>query len=135
MHAFMNAMRGAAVAMMAVVFQHCALAAQPTSATAWDAYTRKFIEATFDAQPHFAVWAGRHEFDGRLQDWSAIGIKKEIKRLHELRRRALSFKDSTLSDKQRFERDYIAAAIDGDLFWLETVDWPSRNPDFYSWGL
>ena len=120
---------------MMVVFQHHALAAQPASATPWDAFTGNFIEATFKAQPHFAVWAGRHEFDGRLPDWSATGLKKEIKRLHDARTRALSFKDGTLSDKQRFERDYIVATIDGDLFWRETADWPSRSPDFYGWGL
>ena len=130
-----SAVRCAAVAAMTVVFQHYALAAQPASATSWDGFTTNFIEATFKAQPHFAVWAGRHEFDGRLPDWSARGLKKEIKRLHEARTRALSFKDSTLSDKQRFERDYIVATIDGDLFWQETAEWPSRSPDFYGWGL
>src|SRR6185369_2638424 len=27
------------------------------------------------------------------------------------------------------------ASVDDDLFWLETVRWPSRNPTYYSWGL
>jgi uncharacterized protein (DUF885 family) len=130
-----HAVQHAAAAVMTIACQHYALAAQPASATSWDAFTSNFIEATFKAQPHFAVWAGRHEFDGRLPDWSATGIKKENKRFHEARRRALSFKDSALSDKQRFERDYLVATIDGDLFWLETADWPSRSPTFYGWGL
>src|SRR5207344_1354385 len=91
-----NAVRCAAVATMMVVFQHHALAAQPASATSWDGFTTNFIEATFKARPHFAVWAGRHEFDGRLPDWSATGIRKEIARLHEARKQALRFKDGTL---------------------------------------
>lgn len=130
-----DAMRHAAVVLMGIAFQSYAWAAQPASAKAWDAFTGGFIEATFKAQPHFAVWAGRHEFDGHLPDWSAEGIKNEIKRLHEARRRALAFKESTLSDTQRFERDYVIAAIDGDLFWLETAEWPARSPDFYGEGL
>jgi hypothetical protein len=120
---------------MAVAFQHAASAAQPASVPSWEAFTGSFIEATFKAHPHFAVWAGRHEYDGRLPDWSATGIKKEIKRLHDTRVRALSFTAGTLTDKQQFERDYIVAAIDADLFWLETADWPSRSPTFYGWGL
>lgn len=129
-----RAVRCAAFAALAIAYQHAATASQ-SSATSWDSFTSSFIEATFKAQPHFAVWAGRHEFDGRLPDWSATGIKKEIKRLHEARVRALSFKVANLTDKQRFERDYIVARIDASLFWLETADWPSRSPTFYGWGL
>lgn len=130
-----NAVRCVALAALAVAYQHAASAAQPAAATSWDAFTSSFIEATFKAQPHFAVWAGRHEFDGRLPDWSASGIKKEIKRLHAARVRALSFQAANLTDKQRFERDYIFARIDASLFWLETADWPSRSPTFYGGGL
>jgi hypothetical protein len=66
-----HAVGRAALAVMTGVFQHHALAAQPAAATSWDAFTTNFIEATFKARPHFAVWAGRHEFDGRLPDCSA----------------------------------------------------------------
>ncbi len=125
-----DAMRCAAV-VLCIAFQSHGWAALPASSTAWDAFTSEFIEATFKAQPQFAVWAGRHEFDGRLPDWSAEGIKKEVKRLHEARKRALGFKDKTLSDQQRFERDYVIAVIDDDLFWMETAEWPARSPTFY----
>jgi hypothetical protein len=130
-----EAVRYMAVAMMVVTFQGYGWAAQPTSAKAWDAYTHDFIEATFKARPQFAVWAGRHEFDGRLPDWSAAGLKKEVERLQQARKRALGFKDGVLTDKQRFERDYVIATIDRDLFWLETANWPSRSPTYYSWGI
>jgi hypothetical protein len=124
-----------AAAVGIVFFQSWALAAQPASSKAWDAYASDFIEATFKARPHFAVWAGRHEFDGQLPDWSEEGIRKEIKRLHEARARALGFKESTLDNKQRFERQYVIAEIDGELFWLETAEWQYRSPAFYGWGL
>ena len=65
-----HAMRHAVVAAIAVAFQSWASAAQAESAKAWDAFTHDFIEATFKAQPQFAVWAGRHEFDGKLPDWT-----------------------------------------------------------------
>ncbi len=74
---------------------------------------------------------GRHEYDGRLPDWSRAGIEAEIRRLNDLRAKAREFADGELDAEQRFQRDYLVSRIDRDLFWLETADWPFRNPAFY----
>jgi hypothetical protein len=36
----------------------------------WPDFVASFIEARFKADPYFAVQAGRHEFDGKMPDWS-----------------------------------------------------------------
>jgi hypothetical protein len=101
----------------------------------WESFRDGFIEDFFRAHPTFAIRSGRHDFDGRLPDWSAAGITAEIKRLHTARDRAAGF-DTGLTDEQRFERDYLIARIDRDLFWLEVVGDPFRNPTFYfDWNL
>src|SRR6266853_1268554 len=105
--------------------------APPAASAAWDAYVGEFLESYFVAQPGVAVWAGRHEFDGKLPDWSAAGIKREIQRLHAERDRAAAFPNDALDARQRFERDYLIAIIDGDLFWQESLEWPFRSPTFY----
>ena len=118
----------------------CQKTNQPTNQTtmnagdnkSWDSYVSEFIEAYFVAHPDFAVRAGRHEFDGKLPDWSAEGIAKEIKRLHAEKDRVAGFSDSALDERQRFERGYVASVIDGDLFWLESAEWPMRCPQFYA---
>lgn len=38
---------------------------------------------------------------------------------------------SKLSDAEKFERDYLVSVMEGELFWLETADWPHKNPAFY----
>ena len=48
----------------------------------WDAYVNQFLNDYFAANPQFAVYPGKHEFDGKLSDWSEDGLKKEIARLH-----------------------------------------------------
>lgn len=96
----------------------------------WETFRDDFIAAYFRAHPTFAARAGRHEFDGQLPDWSAAGLAAEIKRLHEARARATQF-GARLTDAQRFERDYLVARIDRDLFWLETAGEPFRSPVFY----
>src|ERR1700730_53937 len=77
--------------------------AAPAASAAWDAYASGFLESYFVAQPGVAVWAGRHEFDGKLPDWSAAGIKREIQRLHAERDRAAAFPNEALDASQRFE--------------------------------
>jgi uncharacterized protein (DUF885 family) len=98
----------------------------------WDKYVEHFLNDYFAAHPDFAVVQGKHEFDGKLPDWSEDGLKKETARLHAERDRASAFKDDQLDERQRFERDYLIAQIDKDLFWRETVDQPHTNPYFYA---
>ena len=105
------------------------------SSPQWDAFVNQYINDYFTAQPHVGVWAGRHEFDGRLPDWSEAGLQREIGRLRSAREQASGFADTALDERQRFERDYLIAQIDGDLFWLEKAQWPHRNPFFYAGAL
>jgi hypothetical protein len=98
----------------------------------WDAYVNRFLDAYFAAHPDFAARSGRHEFDGKLPDWSTEGIKKEIQRLRAEKARVSKFEDSDLEERQEFERNYVMSVIDADLFWLESAEWPYRNPHFYA---
>ncbi|MBA2525545.1 MAG: DUF885 family protein, partial [Pyrinomonadaceae bacterium] len=98
----------------------------------WDAYVNQFLDEYFAAHPDFAARSGRHEFDGKLPDWSNAGIKQEIQRLRAQKARVSKFEDSGLEKRQEFERNYIMAVINADLYWLESAEWPFRNPQFYA---
>lgn len=108
--------------------------ANPTGGTnaKWDAHVEQFLTGYFTANPTSAVYQGKHEFDGKLPDWSEDGLKKEIARLKSEREKAAAFKDDQLDDRQRFERDYLISQIDKDLFWRETADQPHTSPYYYS---
>src|SRR6266436_7109037 len=60
----------------------------------WDSYVNEFLESYFVSHPDFAVRAGRHEFDGKLPNWSAAGIATEIKRLHSEQDRVLGYENT-----------------------------------------
>ncbi|UCH63532.1 MAG: DUF885 domain-containing protein [Fidelibacterota bacterium] len=98
----------------------------------WGRFVDNFIEGYFEANPTAAVYAGRHEYDGQLPDFSAEGLAQSSDWLKAQRERALGFETESLSEAQRFERDYMLAAIDGQLFWLEDAGWPYKNPAFYA---
>ena len=97
----------------------------------WDAFADRFLESYFAANPDFAVYQGRHEFDGFLPDWSEAGLRGEIARLHRLREEVVAFDPTELDARRRFELDYLLSVIDSDLFWLEKAEGPWRNPAYY----
>lgn len=123
----------------ACLFSACAPAASNQTSNAapaakgnWDGHVEQFLKEYFEANPTFAVNQGKHDFDGKMPDWSEDGLKKDIARLKAAREKAAAFKDADLDDRQRFERDYLISQIDNDLFWRETADQPHTNPYFYS---
>ncbi len=97
----------------------------------WSAYEKQLIEDYFKAQPFFAVQQGRHEFDGMMPDLSAQGIANEITRLKAARDKTAAFKDEVLNPDHRFQRDYVLAQLDKDIFWLDKARWPFKNPQWY----
>jgi hypothetical protein len=91
-----------------------------------------FITGAFEHNPVFAANAGKHEFDGKLPDYSAAGLKADATWLHAQRDKLAAFGDDKLDDKGKFQRDYALAVIDGQLFWLEDSGFPYTNPKFYT---
>jgi uncharacterized protein (DUF885 family) len=98
----------------------------------WDKLTAGFIESYFQAQPFYAAQSGRHEFDGQLPDVSAHGIKREIARLHDERDQIAAVDPKTLEPRERFDREYLLAVVDRDLFWIEKTKFPFTNPGWYA---
>src|SRR4051794_8790521 len=86
--------------------------AQSETGAKWDAYVEQFLNSYFVAQPDFAAWQGRHEFDGLLPDWSAAGLKRESERLKSQRAGALAFSEGQLDERRQFERNYLLAQLD-----------------------
>ncbi len=97
----------------------------------WTQLANGFVEDYFRDQPFFAAQSGRHDFDGQLPDLSAHGIKRQISRLHDARAQIAAVDPAPLEPNQRFDREYLLAVIDRDLFWLEKARYPFTNPYWY----
>jgi len=105
--------------------------AAPAGNAEWTALANRFIEDYFMLQPFFAVNAGRHEFDGKMPDWSVGGIQQEVKWLQRMRTQAAQFDTAKLIGPQRLERDNLLSVIDTELFWLDRARFPFTNPAWY----
>ena len=103
--------------------------------SSWDSLQEEFIEGLFEVDPASAVDAGRHDFDGKLPDWSSEGLARAAAFLKGSRERAKAFGTNRLNDQQQFERDYLVAVADERLFWLETSQAAYGNPTFYAAAL
>jgi uncharacterized protein (DUF885 family) len=99
----------------------------------WDGFVNNFIEASFKANPGFAVSSGRHEYDGQVSDLSEAGITAEVDRLKKAIVDAQAYGDDKLDDHQRYQRDYLIAVAKGQLFWIdpEGADQLHNNPAAY----
>lgn len=98
----------------------------------WEAFAGQFIDHYFTAHPTFAANAGRHEFDGKLPDWSPDAMRKEIDWLESQRQAAAAYPASSLKEQERFEQQYLLATINGELFWRQSAQAPAKNPMFYA---
>ena len=97
----------------------------------WDVFLPAFLDDYFAINPTFAVYQGKHEFDGQLPDWSERGLKKQIDNRKKAIAGARAIDASKLTEAQQYERDYLISVLEGDLFWIEQVDWPHKNPAYY----
>jgi len=100
-----------------------------TPAPDWNGYVKTTIDKWLALDPAFAVYEGAHEYDGKLPDWSAAGLKAKGDFLRSVIADSARF-DGLTSD-QAFERDYLVQVAKGQLFWLEDADEPHTNPSYY----
>ena len=102
----------------------------------WEEFTDEFIDGLFDAVPTRAVWAGRHEYDGKLHEVTPRAIRERTGMLREYARRAQEeFSADALTADEELERQQLISAIEGMLFSVEVAEYHRRNPAWYAGSL
>ena len=117
----------------------CARDQDPAAPSATDAdsvqsrvdFVDDFVDAYFGFNPQSAISAGLHEYDGRLPDLSHAGIQRQLAWLGRSRAELEAWNASGLDNAQRFERNYLLAAIDRMNFRLAGSERPYTNPVSY----
>jgi uncharacterized protein (DUF885 family) len=89
-----------------------------------------FLDEHFAFRPTFAVALGLHEYDGKVPDRSKAAIAAEIARLHRAEQ-TFAEVDARSTPREQVEREVILAEIRKELFELETLGRPWRDPTFY----
>jgi Bacterial protein of unknown function (DUF885) len=125
----MNAIRRAIGALVVATLCGCSHPQTPTET--WHTLVNDYVESYLHAHPAFAAAQGRHEYDGRLPDWSEVGLLAEAARIERFRQRVERFPVAQLTPSEQFEREYLLTRIDRELFWTRVAQAPFHNPAFY----
>jgi uncharacterized protein (DUF885 family) len=101
----------------------------------WDTFVEQFTETYFEYYPTFAVAQGRHEYDGRLPDWSPNQLQKLQAWLEGSQRQLCGRSDGRMSETQRFQREYVRRRLESELFYLRDVRAPFTTLTYYTGAL
>jgi uncharacterized protein (DUF885 family) len=97
----------------------------------WGKFMAGFLDDYFKVNPTTGIYQGKHELDGQLPDWSPEGLKAQIDQRKKAIADAKAIDAAKMDDAQKFERDYLVAKMEGELFWMEDADQQHTNPSFY----
>jgi len=104
-------------------------------AASWDALAARYVDWNFRAHPARAVYAGLHQFDGQVRDFSRAALARDAEALRGFRREMAAVDPASLPEVKRLEREVLLAAVDRELFSLEDARLPFRSPVAYGHDL
>jgi uncharacterized protein (DUF885 family) len=96
------------------------------------AFVDSYLDAFAQRHPSIVAGNGLHQYDDRLEDFSAAAVKREISDLKQRRTRLQAIDPAGLSADERVDRRILEGIIDGWLLELETVATWRRNPMIYA---
>lgn len=98
----------------------------------FNALADEFVRGYLAWRPNMGVSLGLHEYDGKLTDYSADSIARELQRLKEFDRKLASLKTNALSKRGYYDYRILRAEIRRELFRFEDQKVFTENPMTYS---
>ena len=119
------------------VLSACGEKSEPAATTAqkasWEEFAATTVAAYYAANPEAAVYAGLHEYDGKISDVSLAANEKYALWIDGVIAEAKSY--DSLGGIEAFERDYLLTALEGELFWIRDSGFATNNPVYYASGI
>jgi len=94
-----------------------------------------FSDVYFKFAPTNGTAAGLHQYDAKLEDYSAAGVAAEVAALHEFEKRVEAIDPSALDAPVAADREILLNNIKSELLTLEVIRGWEKNPDDYSSGI
>ncbi len=94
-----------------------------------------FEDVFFRYSPTSGTAAGLHQYDTRLEDYSAGTVERQVAALHSYERRIGAMDGSTLDATEAADREILLNSIRSQLLTLEVIRSWEKNPDLYSSGV
>jgi uncharacterized protein (DUF885 family) len=94
-----------------------------------------FSDVYFKFQPTAGTSAGLHEYDAKLEDYSAAGVARQVAALHDYQKKIEAIDSSALDAPVAADREILLNNIRSELLTLEVIRGWEKNPDEYSSGI
>lgn len=94
-----------------------------------------FSQVYFIFNPTAGSYAGLHQYDRMLEDYSRAGIDREVEAYRRFEKRVEEFSAAGLSQEEAADREIVLSNIKGTLLSLEDIRGWEKNPDNYSSGI
>jgi uncharacterized protein (DUF885 family) len=109
--------------------------AQTTSTSTWDPLVDEFFESYFQLNPTSSTYAGFHQYDSELEDYSHAGVEKQIKWANDWQARLSKYDTKSLSAEQLQDYQLVVNSLKSALLELQDIRMWEKNPDRYSSGV
>jgi uncharacterized protein (DUF885 family) len=94
-----------------------------------------FSQVYFKFSPTSGTAAGLHQYDTRLEDYSAAAVEQEVAALHGFEKKVAAIDPGTLDAPVAADREILLNNIHSELLSLEVIRGWEKNPDSYSSGI
>jgi len=95
----------------------------------------KYFHFYFSFHPTEATAAGFHQYDPKLEDYSAGSQEQQIRELRDFLAGFEAIDDSKLPADTAADRDWITSSIHSELLELENIQMWRKDPDRYTSGV
>jgi uncharacterized protein (DUF885 family) len=98
----------------------------------FDAVVNQYFDLLFQFHPSAATADGFHQYDGKLEDFSAAGVQRETAALKSFLPKLDKAQSASLSQQDSGDLEFVRSQIQGRLLELEQVRMWERDPDAYA---
>ena len=109
--------------------------AETKSVTDFNVLVDKYFEFYFSFHPTDATAEGFHQYDRKLEDYSAAAHAQQIRGLEEYLDKFEAFDGSKLPPYTEGDREWIISSIHAGLLELEDIQMWKKDPDSYTGGM
>src|SRR5947207_3046320 len=106
-----------------------------SSVASFNAMVDKFFDFYFPLHPSTATAAGFHQFDAKLEDYTAAGQQELARQLKDYLSKFEAVDRAKLPPETAADLDWVMASIRGELLELEDIQPWRKDPDTYSGGV
>lgn len=118
-----------------ICFSTASLAAATEPTVDFNSLVDRFFDFQFEFNPTLATQSGFHQYDSKLEDYSAAGRRQEIAGLKDYLAQFEKLDRSQLPSDSAADVEWMISVIHSRLLELETIQMWRKDPDSYTAGV